>query len=197
MRVAYIVAAPVWKASYRLTLPADPAAPKAALQGWATVENLSGQDWKDVELHAGLGPAGRVPPGAVRRLLRHAAGSAGRGGGRLNPNVDRGGVAVAASAADRASAAPAAPRRPAPDAACRTARGRRPPPCRRLATPSRSRRPMRRRRSSFKFPQPGHGRQRPHALDPGDRSSDSVAAAGAIPIRHQRAQPDGSGADHQ
>ena len=40
----------MWKASYRLTLPGDPSAPKAALQGWATVENLSGQDWKDVEL---------------------------------------------------------------------------------------------------------------------------------------------------
>ena len=50
VRVAYIVAAPVWKASYRLTLPADPNAQKADLQGWATVENLSGQDWKGVEL---------------------------------------------------------------------------------------------------------------------------------------------------
>ena len=50
VRVAYIVEVPVWKASYRLTLPGDPAAPRAALQGWATVENLSGQDWKDIEL---------------------------------------------------------------------------------------------------------------------------------------------------
>ena len=50
MRVAYIVEVPVWKASYRLTLAADPAAARSALQGWATVENLSGQDWKDVEL---------------------------------------------------------------------------------------------------------------------------------------------------
>ncbi len=50
VRVAYIVEAPVWKASYRLTLAADPAAARSALQGWAVVENLSGQDWKDVEL---------------------------------------------------------------------------------------------------------------------------------------------------
>src|SRR6478609_1293907 len=50
VRVAYIVTVPVWKASYRLTLPGDVASPKAALQGWATVENLSGQDWKEVEL---------------------------------------------------------------------------------------------------------------------------------------------------
>ena len=49
VRVAYIVEVPVWKASYRLTLPGDPAA-RSALQGWATIENLSGQDWKDIEL---------------------------------------------------------------------------------------------------------------------------------------------------
>ena len=50
VRVAYIVSAPLWKASYRLTLPADEAASKAQLQGWAVVENLSGQDWKNVDL---------------------------------------------------------------------------------------------------------------------------------------------------
>ena len=49
VRVAYIVEAPVWKASYRLTLPGDNA-PRSGLQGWATVENLSGQDWKNIEL---------------------------------------------------------------------------------------------------------------------------------------------------
>src|SRR5215471_12110179 len=47
VRVAYIVEVPVWKASYRLTLPGDPTATRAGLQGWATVENLSGQDWKE------------------------------------------------------------------------------------------------------------------------------------------------------
>src|SRR5260370_19316067 len=47
-RVAYIVEGRVCKASYRLTLPGDPAAPRAALQGWATVGNLTGQDWKDI-----------------------------------------------------------------------------------------------------------------------------------------------------
>jgi len=50
VRVGYVAAAPLWKASYRLTLPADPEAAKGQLQGWAIVENLSGQDWKDVEL---------------------------------------------------------------------------------------------------------------------------------------------------
>jgi hypothetical protein len=49
LRVGYVVAAPLWKASYRLTL-AEPAAEMARLQGWAVIENMSGQDWEDVEL---------------------------------------------------------------------------------------------------------------------------------------------------
>ncbi len=50
LRIGYVVAAPLWKASFRLTLPQDPAATKAQLQGWAVLENMSGQDWNGVEL---------------------------------------------------------------------------------------------------------------------------------------------------
>jgi hypothetical protein len=50
VRVGYVVGAPLWKASYRMTLPASDAAEKAHLQGWAVLENMSGQDWKGVEL---------------------------------------------------------------------------------------------------------------------------------------------------
>lgn len=46
--MSYVVAAPVWKTSYRLVLPKDGG--RAKLQGWAVVENLTGGDWKDVEL---------------------------------------------------------------------------------------------------------------------------------------------------
>lgn len=49
VRVGYVVAAPLWKASYRLTVT-DETADKARLQGWAVLENMSGQEWKDVEL---------------------------------------------------------------------------------------------------------------------------------------------------
>jgi len=46
-RLAYIVAAPIWKTAYRiLTEPNG----KARLQAWAVVENASGEDWKDVKL---------------------------------------------------------------------------------------------------------------------------------------------------
>ncbi|MGL4963712.1 MAG: DUF4139 domain-containing protein [Inquilinus sp.] len=50
LRVGYVVAAPLWKTSYRLTLAADPKADKAALQGWAVLENMSGADWDGVDL---------------------------------------------------------------------------------------------------------------------------------------------------
>ncbi|MFD2185114.1 DUF4139 domain-containing protein [Rhodoplanes azumiensis] len=46
--LGYVVAAPVWKTSYRLVLPKEGG--KARLQGWAVVENLTGGDWTDVEL---------------------------------------------------------------------------------------------------------------------------------------------------
>ncbi len=95
VRVAYIVEVPVWKASYRLTLPADPAATRSALQGWATVENLSGRDWTDVELTL---VSGR--PVAFRQALYDAYYVKRpevpiEVAGRLMPGVDRGGVAVA------------------------------------------------------------------------------------------------------
>ncbi|MBK3801862.1 hypothetical protein GAY33_22060, partial [Azospirillum brasilense] len=62
VRVAYVVAAPLWKATYRLTLPESaPGSAKGAeggtgdLQGWAVLENLSGDDWKGVELSVASG----------------------------------------------------------------------------------------------------------------------------------------------
>ena len=98
VRVAYIVEVPVWKASYRLTLPGDPASPKAALQGWATVENLSGQDWKDIELTL---VSGR--PVAFHQALYEAyyvkrPEIPVEVAGRLMPGVDRGGVEAAKAA---------------------------------------------------------------------------------------------------
>src|SRR6266478_1798332 len=50
VRVGYVVAMPLWKASYRLSLMPDPEARTARLQGWAVLENFSGRAWQDVEL---------------------------------------------------------------------------------------------------------------------------------------------------
>ncbi|HVY14723.1 MAG TPA: hypothetical protein VHB27_05825 [Rhodopila sp.] len=45
--IGYVAGAPLWKATYRLVL--DPGS-TAHLQGWATLENQSGADWKGVAL---------------------------------------------------------------------------------------------------------------------------------------------------
>ena len=51
VRIGYVVETPVWKTSYRLILPPKGEDPKkAAIQGWAIVENQTDADWKDVQL---------------------------------------------------------------------------------------------------------------------------------------------------
>lgn len=50
VRLGYVVAMPLWKASYRLSLPVDPKAETARLQGWAVLENFSGQAWRGISL---------------------------------------------------------------------------------------------------------------------------------------------------
>lgn len=49
VRVAYVIEAPVWKASYRLEL-SEKTGDKANLQGWALVENPTQTEWKNVSL---------------------------------------------------------------------------------------------------------------------------------------------------
>lgn len=49
VHVGYVAAAPLWKTSYRLILPAAPGMP-ARLQGWAVLENDSVSDWTAVDL---------------------------------------------------------------------------------------------------------------------------------------------------
>ena len=49
VRVGYVAVAPLWKASYRLVLPATEGNP-ARLQGWAVLENQSGADWDGIVL---------------------------------------------------------------------------------------------------------------------------------------------------
>lgn len=46
--LTYVVAAPIWKTSWRLVLGSSEG--KARLQGWAILENLTGGDWNDVDL---------------------------------------------------------------------------------------------------------------------------------------------------
>ncbi|MBN1512234.1 MAG: DUF4139 domain-containing protein [Phycisphaerae bacterium] len=46
VRVSYILEAPIWKTSYRLILDGE----KPFLQGWATVDNTTDEDWIGVDL---------------------------------------------------------------------------------------------------------------------------------------------------
>ena len=47
VRAAYLLEAPIWKTSYRLVLTDDA---EPLLQGWATVENATEEDWNNVRL---------------------------------------------------------------------------------------------------------------------------------------------------
>jgi hypothetical protein len=47
MVVSYTIAAPIWKTTYRLVLDASG---KPFFQGWAVVDNVSDEDWRDINL---------------------------------------------------------------------------------------------------------------------------------------------------
>lgn len=47
--VAYVIEAPLWKATYRLLLPTKNKK-TSFMQGWAIIENMTGHDWDDVTL---------------------------------------------------------------------------------------------------------------------------------------------------
>jgi hypothetical protein len=49
VRVGYVAAAPLWKATYRLVLPTTDGDP-ARLQGWAVLENQSNTNWDGIAL---------------------------------------------------------------------------------------------------------------------------------------------------
>ncbi|HYH38882.1 MAG TPA: DUF4139 domain-containing protein [Azospirillum sp.] len=113
VRVGYVVAAPLWKATYRLTLPAGEA--KAGdLQGWAVLENMSGTDWTGIDLTVVSGN-----PVTFRQAL-YTAYYVNRPEvpvevlGRVLPRPDEGAVAMPMAAARGAEMAPPAPMAAAP-----------------------------------------------------------------------------------
>ncbi len=54
VNVGYVVAVPLWKATYRLVLP-NVGRRKAQMEGYALLENMSGQDWVGVDLTVASG----------------------------------------------------------------------------------------------------------------------------------------------
>jgi hypothetical protein len=49
LAVSYVVGAPMWKPTYRVVLP-EHGKGSALLQGWAVVDNTTGEDWRDISL---------------------------------------------------------------------------------------------------------------------------------------------------
>lgn len=99
VRAGYVASAPLWKASYRMLLSAG--SDQARLQGWAHLENLSGQDWKDISLTLASGN-----PVTFRQAL-YQAYFVDRPSvpvevlGRVLPKMDSGALTEAASAPAR------------------------------------------------------------------------------------------------
>ncbi len=68
MIVSYTVAAPIWKTNYRVVLDADG---KPFFQGWAIVDNVSEEDWSNVQLSLVSGsPVSFIQP-VQQPLYRH------------------------------------------------------------------------------------------------------------------------------
>jgi hypothetical protein len=129
--VGYVVAVPLWKASYRVVLPAH-AGDKARLQGWAVLENQSGSEWKGVDLTLQSGNPvtfhqaiyasyfadrpevpvevlGHILPDADVRAVSDASRPAFRGHPGLQPNMRRFGGAMRSDNLDHGTPVEAAP----------------------------------------------------------------------------------------
>src|ERR1700731_2381292 len=107
IRVGYVIGVPLWKASYRVSLPGDPKADRARLQGWAILENFSGQAWHDVSLTLLSGN-----PVTFRQSLFEIYYVARPSvpvevAGRVLPKLDTGGIGGALGAQDAATPSPA------------------------------------------------------------------------------------------
>jgi hypothetical protein len=50
LKISYVTESPAWKPTYRVVLGQDG---QARLQGWAVVDNVSGEDWKNVRVGVG------------------------------------------------------------------------------------------------------------------------------------------------
>jgi hypothetical protein len=87
--VNYTVAAPVWKATYRIILGEESASP--LLQGWAVVDNTQDEDWEDVQLSlvAGL-PVSFEHDLYTPRYIRRPVVAVQETTGVLPPTVEEG-----------------------------------------------------------------------------------------------------------
>ena len=104
VRVGYVVAMPLWKASYRLSLPPDAQAATARLQGWAVLKNFSGRAWEDVELTLLSGNPVTFRQALYESYYVPRPMVPVKSGGRVLPPADSGTVAGTAGAESAAKA---------------------------------------------------------------------------------------------
>lgn len=91
IRVSYIAEVPLWKTSYRLVIAEDNK--DKLLQGWAVLENMSGQDWDNISLSLISGnPVTFKQPLYTSYYVPRPEIPVSIGG-RIMPKVDEGGVA--------------------------------------------------------------------------------------------------------
>ncbi|HYZ61291.1 MAG TPA: hypothetical protein VE650_02475 [Acetobacteraceae bacterium] len=115
VRFGYVVPVPVWKASYRITMPGEGTDGPTRLQGYAVVENLSGRDWNAVEVVLTSGEPVLYHQPLYEAVYASRPEAPVEVGNRLAPPVDQG--AVPGAIAGRFRAAPASlapPPAPAP-----------------------------------------------------------------------------------
>jgi len=106
VHIAYVVQVPVWKTTYRLTLPPEGARDQAHLQAYAVVENLSGRDWKNVEVDLTSGRPALFHTPLYQALFSSRPESPVDVPGVIAPPADEFAAAKAASGVVEGSASP-------------------------------------------------------------------------------------------
>ncbi len=91
--ISYVASAPLWKSAYRLVLPDDQSG-KAYLQGWAILENTTGQDWNDVSVTLLSGNPVTYQQSLYESYYRDRPFLPLRVMDQLMPRTDMGGVAL-------------------------------------------------------------------------------------------------------
>mgnify|MGYP003630961042 CR=1 FL=1 len=124
LRVSYIVEMPLWKPAYRIVVGDDG---EPLLQGWAVVDNVSGEDWNNVQLSLVAGtPMSFIYDLHSPQFMKRVDLTPRNRGTAMAPVIERSGVTSPDSAKDslqrsyankRSSASSGAPARPSPKSA--------------------------------------------------------------------------------
>lgn len=108
VRVGYVVSTPLWKATYRLVVPRQRG--DAKLDGWALLENMSGQDFQGVDLTISSGNAVTFRQAIYEAYFVNRPEVPVDVFGRMVPPVDVGTVSRGPTAPPAAAPAPATER---------------------------------------------------------------------------------------